>query len=73
MSDPLEPPPELVATRLLQFRVLLSCSCGHDTDRTFDAGAIGLTGRSYTCEGCRASHWFNARMTTADTGEGDGG
>ena len=71
MTEPGSVPPELLGARLLQFRVLLTCSCGRDTDLTFGAGAIGVTGRSYTCGGCGTSHWFNVKLASEETGEDD--
>jgi hypothetical protein len=65
VSNPV--PPELTGVRLLEFRVLLSCSCGHDTDLTFDGGTIGTTGRSCTCGGCGASHWFDVKLGSEET------
>jgi hypothetical protein len=48
-----------------QVRVLLTCDCGKVTDFTYEAGAAGETGRSYTCGGCRTSHWFTAGRSRA--------
>ena len=49
----------LVSAALLRVTVRLICGCGYITELTCDASAIGETGRTYTCTGCRSSHWFN--------------
>jgi hypothetical protein len=53
MVVPMDPPgPGRVA-------VLLMCSCSRVTPLEFDAAAVGETGRSGVCAGCRTVYWFH--------------